>query len=140
MGKDLDTELIDLERRIAADEYTITLARAAGGNNPNTVTLEEDLKRRIAETMSRMDALRVRLAETTEPPAASRSARRRRTRSSARSSQTGTGQPTETKARPKPQIPETKARPKPRRAALGPSTAAGDTRESEGIDSAPGPD
>jgi hypothetical protein len=129
VGKELDTELIDLERRIAADEYTITLARAAGGNNRNTVTLEEDLKRRIAETMSRMDALRVRLAETTEPPAASRSARRRRTRSSARSSQTGTGQPTESKARSK-----------PRRAALGPSTAAGDTRESEGIDSAPGPD
>jgi hypothetical protein len=46
----LVAELIELERRIAADEYKITLARAAGGNNPNKVTLEEDLKRRIAET------------------------------------------------------------------------------------------
>lgn len=70
MDEDLVSELIELERRITADEYTITLARAAGGNNANKVTLEEDLKHRIAETVSRMDFLRVRLAVT--PGATSR--------------------------------------------------------------------
>ena len=74
MDEHLVTELIKLERRIAADEYKITLARAVGGKSANRVTLEEDLKRRIAETASRMDAIRVRLAETPThaPPAASR--------------------------------------------------------------------
>jgi hypothetical protein len=64
VNEDLVTELTELERRIAADEYTITLARAAAGNDANRVSLEEDLRRRIAETAIRMDALRVRLAET----------------------------------------------------------------------------
>jgi hypothetical protein len=63
----LVTELIELERRIAADEFTITLARSAGGADANKVTLVEDLQRRIAETASRLDALRVQLAEATVP-------------------------------------------------------------------------
>ncbi len=78
MDDDLATELIRLERRIAADEYKITLARAAGGNNASKMTLEEDLKRRIVETASRMDALRLRVTETYGAPAASRQARPKR--------------------------------------------------------------
>jgi hypothetical protein len=67
VDEDFVTELITLERRIAADEYTIALARAAGGNRANKVTIEEDLKRRTAETASRMDKLRGQL----DPPGAS---------------------------------------------------------------------
>ena len=65
---DLAIELNKLQRRIAADEYKITLARAAGGNNANKMTLEEDLKRRILEATSRMDALRVQPGGTRQPP------------------------------------------------------------------------
>ena len=63
----LVTELIALERRIAADEYTITLARAADGADANKASLVEDLRRRIAETTSRLEALRVQLAGSVQP-------------------------------------------------------------------------
>ena len=61
MNEDLVTELIALGRRIAADEYMITLTRAADGNEADKVSLEADLKRRITETVSRMDYLRRQL-------------------------------------------------------------------------------
>jgi hypothetical protein len=48
VNEDLVTELTELERRIAVDEYTITLARGAAGNDANRVSLEQDLRRRVA--------------------------------------------------------------------------------------------
>ena len=87
MDEHLVTELIALERRIAADEYMLALVRAAGGTDANKATLEADLKRRIAETVTRMDSLRIGMTTTTAPPIA----RPKRTRSNKRSSPVETG-------------------------------------------------
>ncbi len=78
MDENLVTELIELQRRIAADEYMITLAQAIDGSDTNKATLVEDLERRIAETASRMDSLRRLVTEPGEPLAASRSDRPKR--------------------------------------------------------------
>ena len=87
MDERLVTELIELERRIAADEYTLTLARAAGGTDANKATLEDDLRRRIVETANRMESLRIGMTMTAAPPIA----RPKRTRSKKRSSPAETG-------------------------------------------------
>jgi len=80
VADDPNETLASLERRIAADTYTIELVHAVAGTEASKASLERALRARIAEAVAGVEAIR----RATEAAAAQEEPRPKRTRSRAK--------------------------------------------------------